>query len=531
MRDPRYWTVDDRTMGGMLRWSTAAHPDRLAVVCGSVRWTWAELNDRANRTANALASLGLGPGDRVALFMTNHADYLALYLAFAKTGVVGVPINPALTASELAFILGDSGSAALVVDDGRAAVAADAMNLVEKKPETTLNIGSEVYRRLLAEAAPTEPAGRVDPAGPYFMCYTSGTTGFPKGCVQSHQAFVEHHWRTHEAFGFGPRDTMLIPGPLFHEAPALFSLAQIFFDGTLVVLEAFTPEDALAAVETEGCTTIGFLVPVMLQRMCAAVAESPHSYDLSRLRSIVVAGAPLLEDTMQAALTTFTETALIEFYGATELGVVTCIDHRAYRGRGRTAGVALPGLTALVLDEDGECCPPGSVGEIFVSPVMMDGYYRRPEADAEAIRVFGDVSWLSLGDLGYQDADGFLHIVDRKKHMIITGGENVYPVEIENVLAEHPGVTDSAVVGLPDQRWGEAVSAALVLADRSISIEELAGFCRSRLAGYKVPRHFFVVDELPRTASGKVMKHVLKQTLASQDSELQSPTVAAVARR
>jgi acyl-CoA synthetase (AMP-forming)/AMP-acid ligase II len=391
--------------------------------------------------------------------------------------------------------------------------------LIENDPPRALTVGSGDYESLLAEAGGAEPTGRIDPDRPYFMCYTSGTTGFPKGCVQSHRAFVEHHWRSRDAFGFGARDVMLIPGPLFHEAPALVSLAQLFFDGTLVVLDAFTPETALTAIASEGCTTLGFAVPVMLQRMCHALAAEPDAYDVSGLRSIVVAGAPLLEDTMHTVLSIFPAAALIEFYGATELGVATCADHRVHADRGRMVGVPLPGVAVLILDDQGNCCPTNEVGEIFVSPVMMDGYYRRPEATAEAVRTFGDVTWLSLGDLGFLDADGFLHIVDRKKHMIITGGENVYPVEVENVLIEHPGVADAAVVGLPDARWGEAVSAAVVPSGGSLSLSELDEFCRKRLAAYKVPRRFFVLDDLPRTASGKVMKHVLKQNLTSDPAQ------------
>jgi acyl-CoA synthetase (AMP-forming)/AMP-acid ligase II len=380
-----------------------------------------------------------------------------------------------------------------------------------------LLLGSSEYRDLLETADPGEPPGRIDPTAAFFMCYTSGTTGAPKGCVQSHRAFVEHHWRCHDGFGFGPGDVMLIPGPLFHEAPALFSLAQLFFGGTVVVMEAFTPELAVAALRSERCTTLGFAVPVMLQRICQHLQAAGIRDDWPGLRSIVVAGAPLLAETTQAVLEAFPATALIEFYGATELGVATFLDHRECPQRGRTAGRPFPGMATLILDESGQLLPAGRVGEIFVSPVMMDGYYRRPDATAEATRHFGDASWLSLGDLGYLDADGYLHVVDRKKHMIISGGENVYPVEVENVLVDHPAVLDVAVLGLPDRRWGEVVAAAVVTAGGAeLGLDEVDSFCRARLAAYKVPKRVFVLDDFPRTASGKVMKHVLRADLEAR---------------
>jgi acyl-CoA synthetase (AMP-forming)/AMP-acid ligase II len=517
--DPRYCSVDDRTMGGMLRWKAQQDPAGLALVCGQARWTWRMLNERTNRVAAALRSLGLGVGDRVGLFLTNHADYLAWYLALAKTGVVGVPVNPALTAPELAYIVADSGCRLLLVDEGRHPSAAGmpaALPAGTPAPAQLL-LGSSEYRELLELADPGEPPGSIDPAAAFFMCYTSGTTGAPKGCVQSHRGFVDHHWRCHDGFGFGPDDVMLIPGPLFHEAPALFSLAQLFFGGTVVVLETFTPELAVAALRAERCTTVGFAVPVMLQRICQHLAAAGDRDDWTGLRSVVVAGAPLLAETMHAVLDTFPATALIEFYGATELGVATFVDHRECPQRGRTAGRPFPGMATLILDETGEQLPTGEVGEIFVSPVMMDGYHRRPEATAEATRRFGEASWLSLGDLGYLDADGYLQVVDRKKHMIISGGENVYPVEVENVLVDHPAVLDAAVLGLPDQRWGEIVTAAVVTATGAdLGLDEVDAFCRARLAPYKVPKRVFVLEDFPRTASGKVLKHVLRADLLAR---------------
>ncbi len=508
--DPRRVSVDDRSMGGMLRWAAANHPDRAAVICGDLRWTWRQLDERANRAANALLGLGIRPGDRVGLYFTNHPDYLALYLAAAKTGIVAATVNPALTASELGFILGDSGAVLVVTDAPRAPIVAQA------RPDLRALVVGADFDDLLTAADAGEPPVQVEVDGPFYQGYTSGTTGFPKGCVQTHRAFVDHHWRCHDAFGSGYPDVMLIPGPLFHEAPALFALEHLMFGGTLVVLPTFTPEALLEAVAAHGCTLLGFAVPVMLARMCDLLEADPGRYDVSGLRSIVVAGAPLLEDTLQTTLRAFPNAVLREFYGGTELGVVTSVDHRQCPERGRTAGIPLRGIATLILSPEGEILPPGEVGEVFASPVMMAGYHGRPDATAEAVRTFDGVDWISLGDLGFLDKDGYLYLVDRKKHMIISGGENVYPVEIENVLAEHRAVADVAVIGLPDARWGEKVTAVVVTATgKNLTLDELDTFCRSRLAGYKIPKHLVVLDDLPRTPSGKVLKHVLRDMLAA----------------
>jgi acyl-CoA synthetase (AMP-forming)/AMP-acid ligase II len=295
----------------------------------------------------------------------------------------------------------------------------------------------------------------------------------------------------------------------------LFSLEHLFFGGTVVLLPAFTPESALEAIVEHRCTLVGFAVPVMLARMSDVLEADPDRYDITGLRSIVVAGAPLLDDTLQATLRAFPNAALQEFYGGTELGVVTSVDHRQCPERGRTAGVPLRGIATLILSPDGEVLPPGEVGEVFASPVMMAGYHGRPDATAEAVRTFDGVDWISLGDLGFLDKDGYLYLVDRKKHMIISGGENVYPVEIENVLGDHPAIADVAVIGLPDPRWGEKVTAVVVAsAGTSLTLEELDAYCRTRLAGYKIPKHLVVMEDLPRTPSGKVLKHVLRDQLA-----------------
>jgi acyl-CoA synthetase (AMP-forming)/AMP-acid ligase II len=492
--------VNDESMPGMLRWQARHRPDAVAVSCGDQRRTYAELDARSERIAAGLLARGLARGDRVAVLMANRIEYLEIYQAAARSGLTLVPVNPALTGPEIEYILADSGAVLLVAEAGLAAGAGPAL------PTVTVGGPDDELEKLIATA---DPAGAGPDPGPetvFFQGYTSGTTGRPKGCVQTLGAFVRHHQRSFARYRHDDRDVMLMPGPLFHEAPALFSLAQLFYGGTVLLMPRFDAEAAVTAIEQQRATMIGFAVPTMLDRMIGVAAGR----DTGSLRSIIVAGAPLHPDTVNRVLQAFPSTELNEFYGGTEIGLVTNIEHRAQREHGASVGTPLAGMDVLLLDDEDRPVPTGEIGQVYVTPVMMTGYHGRPEATAAATRTVDGVRWLTLGDLGRLDAFGHLHLVDRKSHMIITGGENVYPAEVEAVLIEHPGVADVAVIGLPDAAWGEAVTAVIVPGGDPPGLEELRAFARTRLAGYKVPRRLEVVPVIPRTASGKIIKHKLK---------------------
>ena len=497
--------VDDRSMAGMLRWQARHRPDAIAVSCGDQHRTYAELAARSERIAAGLLARGLTTGDRVAVLMANRIEYLELYQAAARSGLALVPVNPALTGPEIEYILTDSGATLLVAEAGLAAAAGAAL------PVDTVGGPADELEQLIAAPGPAAAGPDPGPETVFFQGYTSGTTGRPKGCGQTLGAFMDHHRRSFQAYRHDDRDVMLMPGPLFHEAPALFSLAQLFYGGTVLVMPRFDAEAAVTAIERQHVTMIGFAVPTMLDRMIPVAGGR----DTGSLRSIIVAGAPLHPDTMAGTLRVFPSAELNEFYGGTEIGLVTSIGHRAQRDHGSSVGTPLPGMDVVLLDDDDQPVPAGQIGQIYVTPVMMTGYYGRPEATAAATRVVGGVPWLTLGDLGRLDEHGHLHLVDRKSHMIITGGENVYPAEVEAVLIEHPRVADVAVIGLPDAAWGEAVTAVVVPGGDPPSLEDLRAYARTRLAGYKVPRRLEMVPAIPRTASGKIIKHVLKTSLSS----------------
>ena len=513
--DVREIPVDDQTMGGMLRWHATSRPDRTAVVCAEQRLSFAELNRRTNRLANGLLGLGLRPGDRVAVFLGNCAEYIEIYLAMAKSRLTAVPVNTALTAPEVGYQLADSGATALIYDQARGPVVAQLDQTGELAIQPSRRVlldgsGPGTFQDLITVADDAEPSLAPERGDYFYQGYTSGTTGRPKGCLQRHGAFVEHYKRSFTVYRHGSDDVMLTPGPLFHEAPTLFTLAQLFYGGTVVVLPAFSGAAALQAIEAEGCTVVGFAVPTMLDR----IAACSGGYDVSGVRSIITAGAPLPAGTMQATLDRFPAAELHEFYGATELGLITDVEHRAYQAKGATTGLPFPGTNIVVLDDADQPLPPGEVGQVFVTPVMMDGYHNRPEATAADTREFGGVRWFTLGDMGRIDDEGFLYLVDRKSSMIITGGENVYPAEVEAVLLEHPAIGEVAVIGLPDETWGEAVTAVVATSGEPPTIDDVRAHCSGRLAGYKIPKRVVAVSEIPRTSSGKIQRHVLREQLS-----------------
>ena len=303
---------------------------------------------------------------------------------------------------------------------------------------------------------------------------------------------------------------MLIPGPLFHEAPTLFLLAHLFAGGTIVLMPAFDPRQLLSAVEAHRCTSIGFAVPTMLDR----VNEVHDTHDTSSVRQITTGGAPLHGTTLDATLETFPNAELFEFYGATEIGLATTVAHRA-EGHPGSCGRAFPGISVAIFDDAGGPLDAGERGLVYITPVLMEGYLNNDAATQAGTVVHAGVRWFTLGDVGFLDENRYLHLVDRKTHMIISGGENIYPAEVEAALMDHPGVRDVAVVGAPDERWGETVVAVIVADDPAPTLDELRQFLEGRLAKYKWPRRLERLAELPRTPSGKVQKHRI--VLSSSD--------------
>jgi long-chain acyl-CoA synthetase len=493
--------------------SETAHsaPGRPVAVFDGGRLTYRELDQASDRLAAALAAAGIEPGDRVALHLPNIPQFLISYFGILKAGGVVVPLNVLLRAPEIAFHLGDSEARALITWEGVLAEAAKgaeaagvgALYAVGRVP---CPLGAQPFERLLDGTAPAREMVTRRPTDTAVIVYTSGTTGRPKGAELTHIQLYMNADIPGRLFNVQPEDVVTTMLPLFH----VFGLSSILdvcvrFGCTMSLIPRFTPEAVLTAIQRDR-VTIFEGVPTMF----ADVLSHPDldSYDLSSLRIAISGGssipAPLLD-----AFEERVGLVILEGYGLTETASTTTFNISADERRVYSVGKPIWGTQTQVWDADGRPLPPGpeNVGEIVTRGMhVMKGYWHNPEATADAFT--GD--WLHTGDLGYFDEDGFLFIVSRKKELIIRGGYNVYPTEIENVLHAHPAVAEAAVVGVPDERLGEEVMAVIITRPAMDLLEhELVAYCRERLAAYKCPRIFQFRSELPKNTLGKILKDEL----------------------
>jgi len=489
----------------LLARNAAKFPAREALVCGGRRQTWERLHRRVLRLAGALAGRGVHKGDRVALFLENCDQFVEIYLALARLGAVGVPVNFRLTGPELAFCLQNSGSRVLF-HGGRlretvAAVRGD-LPLVELYVEVGPDGGP--YEEFLAGGDEPPPV-TVREDDPNLILYTSGTTGRPKGAVLSHANSLWNALNMVIECGFRHEDRYIVVPPLYHSAALnCWLLAHVFLGATAVVETAFQPATLPRRLVEERITSL-FLVPAMYN----ALLTQTGGCDLSGVR-IAATGASVmpvgLKEKVQGL---FPAAGLIDVYGLTEAGPgVTILKPADALRKAGSVGRPLVTLEVRLVDDSGRDVPAGEVGEIIVrGPTVMQGYHGLPEASAQALRD----GWLYTGDLARSDEEGYLYLVDRKKDMVNSGGENVYPAEVEAVLLQHPGILEAAVIGVPDSRWGEAVCAVVVPRPGvELGEAEITAFAADRLAGFKKPRRVVFTGALPRNPSGKVLKTVLR---------------------
>jgi long-chain acyl-CoA synthetase len=499
------------TVVGLLEATAAWAPAKAAVLFGDRSMTYSELRQAAATAGAGLRAMGVGPGEHVALILPNLPEFAVAYFGSLYAGAVVTPVNVTLKAEELAHILGDSGARAVVTLGQFAAVVREASAALPSPPlivqvDGDPGPGGVDVRQLLAKAM----AGAAGPAprGPddVAVClYTSGTTGQPKGALLTHANLVANVRACQQVFRWTEDDVALCALPLFHSFAATVLLLLPVSVGVTVALEPRFVPDAVARAIASRRATVFCGVPAMYAAWARA---GPPPADLTAWRVGIAGGAPLPVEVLRAFEARF-PARLYEGYGLTETApVVTVnpIDPEARRVG--TAGRAIPGVEVRIEGPDGQARGPGEVGEVAVrGPNVMRGYLNQPAATAEALRG----GWFHTGDLGRLDGEGFLTIVDRLKDMIIVGGLNVYPREVEEVLAQHPKLAEVAVVGAADALRGEVPRA--VVAPREgveVSEREVLQFCRERLAGYKVPREVEVRPSLPKTATGKVMKHLLR---------------------
>lgn len=490
----------------LLRNAATRFPGRVCVVEGERSRTFAEVDERATRASAALYGIGLRRGDRVALLAHNELEYLEIQLAVQRAGMILVPLNFRLTAPELAVILGDCSPRLLVHGPGLGQVAGQLV--VEHVWHLGAHGSGEPYDDLVAAASPGPCADYVPADRAAAIMYTSGTTGRPKGAVLSGGAvWARCNIMASEA-DIRPGDVFMQGLPMFHIA-AHTSNGFTYRGATIVMARQFDPAGLVELLERRLATHV-LLVPAMINMLTLepAVAEA----DFSRLRMVLYGASPIAPEVLRRALDVF-HCGFLQFFGMTETFGVSLLrpeDHDPVEHPERLASAGTDALSAQtrVVDPEGRDVPPGVVGEILSrGPALMDGYWNDPPATEQALRG----GWMHTGDLGYRSADGYLFVTDRLNDMIVSGGENVYPREVEDVLHEHPAVVDVAVIGIPDDRWGERVHALVVLRPGAAAEPgEITAFCRERLAGYKVPKSVELVADLPKNATGKVLKHLLR---------------------
>jgi acyl-CoA synthetase (AMP-forming)/AMP-acid ligase II len=488
-----------------------AHPGTPAVIEGERRMSWREYHEARNRLVHALEGLGLKAGEHAVLYAHNALEVLLASAALRALGAIPVPMNHRLTAEEAVYILDNSDAVAAFVGDAFVPMLEQVRERVPGLRHVVL-LGEA--RRSWAHhiddllAGASAAAVSAPPGLGGSMIYTAGTTGKPKGArrhASDPTAVLPRMLALHCA---APDDVHLVAGPLYHSAPGGFATYAHALGQTVVVMRKFDAEDALRTIERHRCTTT-FMAPTLLKRLVDLPAEVRARYDARTMRSIVVAGAPCPMRVKEAVLG-WLGPVLYEFYGSTELGINTVLGPHDMLRKAHSCGRAAPGVELAVLDEAGQPVAAGTPGELHVRRAegVFDGYYKNAAATAETAR--GD--WLSVGDVAWMDDEGFVYVCDRKRDMIISGGVNIYPAEIEDVLHRHPAVEDAAVFGVPDAEWGERVHAAVQLRPgTTLTPAEVTAFCRQHLADYKSPREVSFHADFPRDTAGKLVKRLLRE--------------------
>ncbi len=500
-------------------------PDKIGARDSRRALTFAQWNTRACRLANALGARGLRKGDRVALLAHNRVEWMEMYIGLGKAGLVAVPVNFRLVAPEIRYIAEHCHARAMIVEDELVERVDALRGELDIAPDRWIRIGENSlagwsdYEALVFGGSDAEPDVDVAPADTWALMYTSGTTGKPKGAIRNHEGMALISLVTALDMGLKRDDTALLVMPMCHANSLNFACTFTYLGATVVVddRKSFDPEALLATMASQHVTFTS-LVPTHYILTLGLPEAVRASYDVSRVTKLMISSAPARKDTKLAILDYFKNSQLYELYGSSEAGWVTLlrpheqIEHLGSVGREWTGSGPVK-----VLDPQGNEVADGEVGELYsLTPYTFDGYLNDPAKTAESIRPDG---YCSVGDMARRDEHGYIYLVDRKSNMIITGGENVYPSEIEGVLGRYPGVQDVAVIGVPHEKWGEAVHAVMVMRNGVDATEaEVLEWCRDKMAGYKRPRSvsFVSESEMPRTATGKIQHRLLRERFAGK---------------
>ncbi|OKH74568.1 long-chain fatty acid--CoA ligase [Mycobacterium sp. SWH-M1] len=504
--EPRF--LDER----VAHWA-ATQPDAEAMDYLDRNWTWAQWDDRIRRLAGALAERGVARGDVVAFLDKNHPACIELTIAAASLGAATAIINFRLAADELDYVLNDSDAKVLIAGK-------EFMESIDKIRDKLTHVehviavtpeGDDEYEKVLEASTPVQRSDDVEPDDVAIIMYSSGTTGRPKGVELTQANIIAHTVNAHEGFEFDEGDKNMVSMPLFHVGGSSYAQFAIH-DGFPSVMTRDVDGAALAGAIFKGANRT-FLVPAVLAKVLDSGEDAVKLF--ASLKTYGYGASPMPLPLLRRALEAWPDTDFIQAYGLTELcGVISHLLPEAHRDPGKeerlsSAGTLVPNAEVRVVDPDTlDEVPAGEQGELwFRSPQLMKGYHNKPEATAEAITEDG---WFRTGDIGRVDDGGFIFVEDRLKDMIISGGENIYSIEVERVLAEHEAVIEVAVIGVPDEKWGEVVKAVVVV-EQEVSEKDLIAFARERLAAYKCPKTIDITDELPRNPTGKVLKKELRK--------------------
>lgn len=497
MRPGTYRSLD---IGSGVRANARRFPAKEAVRQGDHALSYGALGARMNRVTHASAAAGLGRGVNAAILSANVPEYFEVVAGASATGAAVATVNANQTVGELKAILADCDARLVFCDAANAEKVREAAGV-------PVHVFGDAYEDWLSRASDRDPESLPEEWESFAIPYTSGTTGRPKGVCLPHRSRVISFLVFASVYGcFGLEDRFLVTTPLFHGGGFAFPMATLFLGGTVELMPAYSPA-ALARIIGEGRHTGTFVVPTQFHGMFDLPEAEQAQLSRHGFRSVICNAAPLPEETKLAALDRLGQGVLHETYGSTEGGVITNLAPADMLRKQNCAGRPIAGQHVRLLDEAGADVAAGEIGELFSNgPTLFNGYWNRPEETEACFRQ----GWFSAGDLARMDEEGYVYIMDRKKDMILSGGVNVYPREIEDVLYALPGVSEAAVIGVPDARWGEAVCAYVRAESGQPSEDTLLAACRDRLAPHKVPKAIRFIDTIPRNAAGKVMKRELR---------------------